>query len=171
MGHLTDQTDDIMISSDKILTMVDPKQSLLDAYLTAYSMKFYTSVFQLGNDILVRGYENGKHFTKREPFQPRFLFPLNEKVNSRPLMVKMLGPIHPGTIRECKEFLEKYDGVNGFKESMGMIDSYTNTFNTRTILRKRSSSIFLKSKLSPLTLRLRRRVDSPMYSTAAKNFY
>ncbi len=35
MGHLTDQTDDIMISSDKILTMVDPKQSLLDAYLTA----------------------------------------------------------------------------------------------------------------------------------------
>ena len=34
MGHLTDQTDDIMISSDKVLTMVDPKQSLLDAYLT-----------------------------------------------------------------------------------------------------------------------------------------
>ena len=25
MGHLTDQTDDIMISSDKILTMVDPE--------------------------------------------------------------------------------------------------------------------------------------------------
>lgn len=35
MGHLTDQIDDIMISSDKILTMVDPNQSLLDAYLTA----------------------------------------------------------------------------------------------------------------------------------------
>ena len=41
-------------------------------------MKFYTSVFQLGNDIR-RGYENGKHFTKREPFQPRFFVPSKRK--------------------------------------------------------------------------------------------
>ena len=34
LENLTDQTDDIMISSDKILTLVDPKEDLLNDYLT-----------------------------------------------------------------------------------------------------------------------------------------
>ena len=32
LADFTDNTEDIMISSDKILTLVDPKQSLLDDY-------------------------------------------------------------------------------------------------------------------------------------------
>lgn len=34
LSELTDATDAIMISSDKILTLVDPKASLLNDYLT-----------------------------------------------------------------------------------------------------------------------------------------
>ena len=34
LHELTDSTDAIMISSDKILTLVDPKQQLLNDYLT-----------------------------------------------------------------------------------------------------------------------------------------
>jgi hypothetical protein len=34
LDQLTDSTDAIMISSDKILTLVDPKDSLLNDYLT-----------------------------------------------------------------------------------------------------------------------------------------
>tara|TARA_B100000925_G_C21781115_1_gene376284 strand:- start:304 stop:555 length:252 start_codon:yes stop_codon:yes gene_type:complete len=34
LSDFTDQTDDIMISSDKILTLVDPKEDLLNDYLT-----------------------------------------------------------------------------------------------------------------------------------------
>ena len=34
LSDLTDNTDAIMISSDKILTLVDPKSSLLNDYLT-----------------------------------------------------------------------------------------------------------------------------------------
>ena len=34
LSDLTDATDAIMISSDKILTLVDPKASLLNDYLT-----------------------------------------------------------------------------------------------------------------------------------------
>ena len=34
LSDLTDDTDAIMISSDKILTLVDPKASLLNDYLT-----------------------------------------------------------------------------------------------------------------------------------------
>jgi len=44
-------------------------------------MKFYTNVFQLGNDILVRGYENGKHFTVKEEFYPTFYVPSKNKVS------------------------------------------------------------------------------------------
>lgn len=34
LSELTDVTDAIMISSDKILTLVDPKETLLNDYLT-----------------------------------------------------------------------------------------------------------------------------------------
>ena len=34
LSELTDTTDAIMISSDKILTLVDPKETLLNDYLT-----------------------------------------------------------------------------------------------------------------------------------------
>lgn len=34
LSELTDTTDAVMISSDKILTLVDPKDSLLNDYLT-----------------------------------------------------------------------------------------------------------------------------------------
>lgn len=33
LSNLTDKTDSIMISSDKILTLIDPKQTLLNDYL------------------------------------------------------------------------------------------------------------------------------------------
>ena len=67
-------------------------------------MKFYTSVVLLGNDILVRGYENGKHFTKREPFQPRFFVPSKRESKYKTLDGQDVEPIRPGTIRECREF-------------------------------------------------------------------
>ena len=35
-------------------------------------MRFYTNVYQIGNSILVRGYENGKSFSDREEFKPTF---------------------------------------------------------------------------------------------------
>ena len=78
-------------------------------------MKFYTSVFQLGNDILVRGYENGKHFTKREEFYPRFFVPSKKESKFKTLDGQHVEPIQPGTIRDCKEFLDKYQDVNGFR--------------------------------------------------------
>ena len=42
-------------------------------------MKFYTNVFQIGNSMLVRGYDNGKHFEDRETFHPTFYVPSKRK--------------------------------------------------------------------------------------------
>ena len=43
-------------------------------------MRFYTNVQLVGNNFLVRGYENGKHFMTRETFSPT-LFCLFKKKN------------------------------------------------------------------------------------------
>lgn len=78
-------------------------------------MRFYTNVFQLGNYLLIRGYENGKHFTTREEFYPTFFVPSKKESKYKTLDGLNVEPIRPGTIRDCRDFLEKYDGVDGFK--------------------------------------------------------
>ena len=42
-------------------------------------MRFYTNVHQRFDEILVRGYENGKHFTTRETYHPTFFVPSKRK--------------------------------------------------------------------------------------------
>ena len=79
---LSDYTDDteLMMSSESILTLVEIHKALIDAYLKLrHDMRFYTNVFQIGNYILVRGYEDGKHFSDRTQFHPTFYVPTKKK--------------------------------------------------------------------------------------------
>ena len=77
-------------------------------------MRFYTNVHQRFNEILVRGYENGKHFTARETFHPTFYVPSKKKSKYKTLEGDSVEPIKPGKISECKSFIEKYSGVENF---------------------------------------------------------
>ena len=77
-------------------------------------MRFYTNVHQRFDEILVRGYENGKHFTARETFHPTFYVPSKKKSKFKTLEGDVVEPIKPGKISECKGFIEKYSGVEGF---------------------------------------------------------
>ena len=77
-------------------------------------MRFYTSVYQLFNEILVRGYEDGKHFTIREEFYPTFFVPSKKESKFKTLDGINVEPIKPGKISECKSFIEKYLNVDGF---------------------------------------------------------
>jgi len=78
-------------------------------------MRFYTNVFQIGNDILVRGYENGRHFSNREEFYPTFYVPSKSKKSGWKTLDGIdVEPVNPGTIRDCREFLDKYSSVQGF---------------------------------------------------------
>ena len=74
-------------------------------------MRFYTNVHQRFNEILVRGYENGKHFTLREEFNPTFYVPSKKDSKYKTLENKSVEPVKPGNIAECKEFIEKYSGA------------------------------------------------------------
>ena len=77
-------------------------------------MRFYTNVHQRFDEILVRGYENGKHFTVRETFRPTFYVPSKKESNYKTLEGDSVQPIKPGKISECKEFIHKYSEVDNF---------------------------------------------------------
>ena len=77
-------------------------------------MRFYTNVQLVGNNFLVRGYENGKHFMTRESFSPTLFVPSKRKTKYKTLTGEPVEPIHPGSVRDCREFIKKYDGVENF---------------------------------------------------------
>ena len=78
-------------------------------------MNFYANVIMVGNDFLVRGYENGKRVQYREKFQPTLFVKSNRESEWKTLEGENVEPIQPGYVRDCREFYKKYDGVDGFK--------------------------------------------------------
>ena len=78
-------------------------------------MRFYTNVQMVGDNFLVRGYENGKHFMTREKFYPTLFVPSKRKTKYKTLEGDYVEAIDPGTVRECREFYKKYDEIENFK--------------------------------------------------------
>ena len=75
---------------------------------------FYTNVDRYGNSILFRGYDKRGPVTKKIKFEPTFHIPNNDG-DWKSLEGQPLAEIQPGTMRDCKEFLQKYDDVSNFK--------------------------------------------------------
>ena len=78
-------------------------------------MRFYTNVQMVGDHFLVRGYENGHHFATREKFYPTLFVPSNKKTKYKTLEGEYVESVEPGTVRDCREFIKRYDGVENFK--------------------------------------------------------
>ena len=78
-------------------------------------MRFYTNVQMVGDHFLVRGYENGKHFASRERFNPTLFVNSKKQTNYKTLNGEYVEAVKPGSVRDCREFIKKYDGVEGFK--------------------------------------------------------
>ena len=78
-------------------------------------MKFYTNIQLVGNNVLVRGYEDGKRVMFKDEFQPTLFVNSNRESKYKTLEGDNLEPIIPGSIRDCREFYKKYDGVDNFK--------------------------------------------------------
>ena len=78
-------------------------------------MKFYTNVQLIGNQILVRGVENGERYEMRDEFYPTLFVKSKRETKYRTLSGECVEEVKPGTIRDCKEFYKKYEGVDGFE--------------------------------------------------------
>ena len=78
-------------------------------------MRFYTNVQMVGNNILVRGIDNGERVMFKEEFSPTLFVKSNKESKYKTLEGENVEPIKPGTIRDCREFYKKYEDVDGFK--------------------------------------------------------
>lgn len=80
---------------------------------------FYTSVERFGNTILWRGYNNGKRFERKVKYSPT-LFVTSRDKNTETMYKTLVGelpliPMKQDTMRDAKEFLEKYKDVHGMQ--------------------------------------------------------
>ena len=79
---------------------------------------FYTSVERYGKNILWRGYENGKRFSYRVPYQPTLYLSSNKAGEEGYTPLKGNNKISPhkfGSMAESKDFIEEYKGVSNMK--------------------------------------------------------
>ena len=75
---------------------------------------FYTNISVSGKYILFRGVENDKRVRRKIEYRPTFHLLSQEQTNVKTLSGESVKPIQPGTIPECREFLERYESVDNF---------------------------------------------------------
>ena len=78
-------------------------------------MKFYTSVEQAGNRLLVRGYENGNRYSMRVPYNPTMYLPTKNYSEWRTLEGDCVEPVKFGSVSEARDFVKQYKDVEEFK--------------------------------------------------------
>jgi len=79
---------------------------------------FYTSVERFANNILWRGYENGKRFERKVKFSPTLFVAGRKDVESNYTSLtngRPLSPIKMDTMREAKDWIEQYKDVHGMQ--------------------------------------------------------
>jgi hypothetical protein len=77
---------------------------------------FYTSVDRIGNNLMVRGYENGRAFSHKVKYRPTLYVPTNEETDKISLLTrKYLKPMRFDSMTDAKAFVERYQDVVGFE--------------------------------------------------------
>jgi DNA polymerase elongation subunit (family B) len=78
-------------------------------------MKFYKNVEQVGNKILIRAHENGTDVMYREDFKPSLFVSSNKQSDYKTLDGRNLRRVMPGTIADCRQFVQQYEDVEEFE--------------------------------------------------------
>jgi DNA polymerase elongation subunit (family B) len=75
---------------------------------------FYTNISVAGKYILYRGVENDKRVRRKIEYRPTFFLLSQEQSEFTTLAGEFVKPIEPGTITDCREFLQRYESVDNF---------------------------------------------------------
>jgi len=82
-------------------------------------MQFYTSVERFGNNILYRGYKDGKRVAHKIPYKPTlYITAPNKKGGETHTSLLTEKPLHPmkfDSMKEAKDFIEQYKDVGGIE--------------------------------------------------------
>jgi DNA polymerase elongation subunit (family B) len=77
--------------------------------------KYYTNVAVQGNNILFRGVKNGRRVKLKVQYSPTLFLPTKKPSEWKTLFGDNLEPMKFSDIRDAKDFVRKYDGVENFK--------------------------------------------------------
>jgi len=84
-------------------------------------MKFYTNITRHGNQILVRGLNNGKPVKFATKYKPYLFIPSQTQTEYRNLRDEYVGRMDFDSMRDAREFLQTYEDVSGM-EIFGLTD-------------------------------------------------
>ena len=78
--------------------------------------KFYTSAILWGDNVLVRGYDDGGAFSKKIHYKPKLFIPAKNKSEAlwSSIEGQALEPIEFDSVTEAKNFIDNYKDVTGF---------------------------------------------------------
>jgi len=77
--------------------------------------KFYTNVEIWGGKILYRGVENGKRVRLKVDYNPTLFVPSDKPTKYTTIHGEYVGSVKPGSIRDCRDFVKQYEGIENFK--------------------------------------------------------
>jgi len=72
-------------------------------------------VVQYGSKMLVRGYDKNGQFKYRVDFQPSIFVPSKTPTDFKTLEGKFVAPLNPGTMRDTRDYIDRYKDVSGFE--------------------------------------------------------
>ena len=78
-------------------------------------MKFYTNVEVWGGKILYRGVEEGRRVRHKVEYNPSLFVPSSTPTKYKTIHGEYVGKVTPGNIRDCRDFIKQYEGVENFK--------------------------------------------------------
>ena len=78
-------------------------------------MQFYTTIGRYGNNLLYRGYHDGRRIKKKITFKPTLFVKGKGDSEYKTLDNISVDPIKFDSMRDAKEFMEKYKEVENFK--------------------------------------------------------
>ena len=93
-------------------------------------MRFYTNIQYRNNDILVREIDDGEPVKYRDSFQPTLYLQRKKslekgEVDYRTSDGTPLASIKPGTIQDCRKFMERYKNTDIVKFIINKLKFYT----------------------------------------------
>jgi DNA polymerase elongation subunit (family B) len=77
-------------------------------------MLFYTNIFSRGNYVYFRGFKDGKRVNQKIPFQPTFYVRTGKESPYKSLWGENLDKVKFSSIKEAREFLDRYKEVSNF---------------------------------------------------------
>ena len=77
-------------------------------------MKFYTNVEVWSGKIFYRGVEDGRRVRHKVEYHPSLFVPSRTPTKYTTIYGEYLGKVKPGTIRDARDFIKQYDGVENF---------------------------------------------------------